>query len=104
MDLNRFEKETNSSNITIITVCFNAENEIEKTLKSVLSQTVTSFEYLIIDGLSRDRTVEIASSYTELFREKGIAYRIISEKDNGIYKRKLHPRARGICRKEPCGA
>lgn len=75
----------NSANVTVITVCFNAEKEIEKTIKSVLNQTDEFFEYVIVDGLSRDKTVEIANSYKSQFDKKGIIYRIISEKDNGIY-------------------
>ncbi|MGN1196321.1 MAG: glycosyltransferase family 2 protein [Acetatifactor sp.] len=75
----------NATNLSIITVCFNAEKEIEKTIQSVLKQTNTSFEYLIIDGLSRDKTVEIANEYKKQFDSRGIAYRVISEKDNGIY-------------------
>lgn len=71
--------------ITVITVCYNAEKEIEKTLKSVLGQTFHPFEYLIIDGKSHDNTVEIAESYRSQFERKGIRYVVLSEKDTGIY-------------------
>lgn len=70
---------------TVITVAFNAERVIAKTIESVLKQTYTPYEYLIIDGLSNDRTVEIAACYRETFKEKGIKYIIVSEKDDGIY-------------------
>lgn len=70
---------------TIITVCYNAENEIKRTIESVLKQTYTNYEYLIVDGLSSDRTVEIAESYCDQFAKKGITYTIKSEKDTGIY-------------------
>lgn len=71
--------------ISIITVCYNEEKNIAKTIESVLNQTSNSFEYIICDGNSKDRTVEIAESYTEKFKNKGIEYRLYSEKDGGIY-------------------
>lgn len=70
---------------SIITVCFNAEQDIEKTIMSVLNLASSHFEYLIKDGLSKDRTVEIAESFAPAFAQKHIAYRIISQKDSGIY-------------------
>jgi len=42
--------------ITIITVCFNAAKTIERTFQSILNQTNSDFEYLIIDGKSQDGT------------------------------------------------
>lgn len=71
--------------ISIITVCYNAEGTIRQTIESVLSQSHNAYEYLIIDGKSSDSTVYIAEDYIEAFKLKGISYRIISEKDNGIY-------------------
>jgi glycosyltransferase involved in cell wall biosynthesis len=71
--------------ISIVTVCYNEEKNIERTLKSVLSQTFNDFEYIICDGKSKDNTVRIAESYTDAFREKGVSYQVCSEKDGGIY-------------------
>ena len=71
--------------VTIITICFNSEAVIKKTIESVLNQTYTEVEYLIIDGASKDKTVEIAESYKDAFAEKGIDYKIFSEPDKGIY-------------------
>ena len=71
--------------VTIITICFNSEAVIKKTIESVLNQTYTDVEYLIIDGASKDKTVEIAESYKDAFAEKGIEYKIFSEPDKGIY-------------------
>lgn len=68
--------------ISIITVCYNAEKTIEDTIKSVLKQKYDNYEYLIIDGLSKDKTLEIAKSYEAKFKGK---MRIISEKDKGMY-------------------
>ena len=58
------------SRVSIITICFNSEAVIKKTIESVLGQTYTDIEYLIIDGASKDRTVEIAESYRNSFEEK----------------------------------
>ncbi|MEW6470411.1 MAG: glycosyltransferase family 2 protein [Bacteroidota bacterium] len=65
--------------ISIITVCFNAERTIERTIRSVLSQDHADVEYIVIDGGSTDRTPEIIQEY-----EQDIA-RFVSEKDEGIY-------------------
>lgn len=71
---------------SIITICFNSEAVIRKTIESVLSQDYAgSVEYLIIDGASTDKTVEIAEEYREQFIAKGYKYIIYSEPDNGIY-------------------
>ena len=71
---------------SIITICFNSEDIIRKTIESVLYQDyIGEVEYLIIDGASKDRTVDIAKEYKESFEKKGYRYIIISEPDNGIY-------------------
>lgn len=67
---------------SIITVCFNSEQTIEKTLQSVLNQTYQDFEYIIIDGKSTDRTLDIIKKYEPLFDGK---MTIVSEVDDGIY-------------------
>jgi glycosyltransferase involved in cell wall biosynthesis len=71
--------------VSIVTVCYNSENTVRATIESVLAQTYDKIEYLIIDGASSDGTVAIAEEYRERFAEKGYAYTIVSEKDNGIY-------------------
>ncbi|NOQ29775.1 MAG: glycosyltransferase [Helicobacteraceae bacterium] len=65
--------------ISIITVVFNGKKFLERTIKSVLSQTHPNIEYIIIDGGSTDGTVDIIKKY-----DKSISY-WVSEKDNGIY-------------------
>lgn len=65
--------------ITIVTVCYNAETSIEKTVKSVINQTYPNIEYIIIDGCSTDKTIEIIKKY-----ERKISY-WKSEPDKGIY-------------------
>lgn len=71
--------------ISIITVCFNSEKTISKTIESVLNQTYSNYEYIIIDGDSSDNTLEIINSYKSLFKEKNIDFLVISEKDRGMY-------------------
>jgi len=71
--------------ISIVTVSYNSESTIKQTIESVLNQTYTNLEYIIVDGASKDDTVKIAESYIPLFSERNIEYKIISEKDNGIY-------------------
>lgn len=64
--------------ITIITPSYNAEKSIEKTILSVLRQKDSNLQYIIIDGGSTDKTLEIISKY------KNKIDIIISEKDKGI--------------------
>ncbi len=70
---------------TIITVSYNSEATISRTIESVLMQEYRPLEYLVIDGDSKDKTVAIANSYGDRFRERGISFRIVSEPDKGIY-------------------
>lgn len=71
--------------VSIITVAYNSEDCIGHTIESVLAQTSNNFEYWIIDGKSKDRTIEIAESFRAAMEEKGVCYRIVSEQDKGIY-------------------
>ncbi|MGN0168569.1 MAG: glycosyltransferase family 2 protein [Acetatifactor sp.] len=71
--------------ISVITVAYNSERCIGKTIESVLAQTHRDIEYWVIDGKSSDRTVEIAEGYRPALEARGIAYRVISEPDGGIY-------------------
>ena len=70
---------------TVVTVVYNGETVIEKTVQSVLHQEYAPYEYLIFDGASTDRTLEILERYRELFAQKGISFSVVSEKDSGIY-------------------
>jgi len=71
--------------ISIVTICFNSAKTIRKTIESVLNQTYTNIEYILVDGASIDDTVAIIKEYEQQFIAKGIIYRWISELDNGIY-------------------
>ncbi len=64
--------------ITIITATYNNEDTIEETIKSVASQSYSNIEYIIIDGKSEDKTLEIIERNNNKFK-------IVSEKDDGIY-------------------
>ena len=64
--------------ISIITVCYNSEETISDTIQSVLSQDYKDVEYIIVDGKSNDRTLEIIHSIKSRIK-------LISEKDRGIY-------------------
>tara|TARA_B100001059_G_scaffold236409_2_gene286743 strand:+ start:16490 stop:17323 length:834 start_codon:yes stop_codon:yes gene_type:complete len=64
---------------SIITVVYNNERFLEETIKSVLKQKFQNFEYIIIDGGSSDKTLDIIKRY-----DRQIDY-WISEKDKGIY-------------------
>lgn len=69
--------------ISVITICYNAVNEIERTIRSVLNQTFSDIEYIIVDGASKDGTPdkvkEILAQYPNHMT------RLISEGDYGIY-------------------
>ncbi len=72
---------------TIVTCTFNAEPVLQRTLDSVCHQTYSEVEHLIIDGLSKDRTVTMAMDYKQRSDSSATGHEvtIISEKDNGLY-------------------
>lgn len=72
--------------VTIITVSYNSENTIARTIEAVLFQTYSNIEYIIIDGASKDNTAKIARSYQKAFDESdGRSLIFVSEPDNGMY-------------------
>lgn len=68
--------------VSIITVTYNSAATIEDTIKSILAQTYPHIEYIIVDGLSSDNTVDIVKKYEE---QTEVRLRWISEKDKGMY-------------------
>jgi len=71
--------------ISIITVCYNSEATIKETFESVLKQTYTNYEYIIIDGKSHDKTMDIILEYKEKFENIGIEFKVTSEPDKGLF-------------------
>ena len=65
--------------VSVITVCYNDAEGLNRTIKSVLSQNYDSFEYIIVDGGSTDGTLDVIKKNAQ-FIEKWL-----SEPDNGIY-------------------
>jgi len=68
--------------VSIITVAYNSEKTIGEAMASVLRQTYKDIEYIVVDGASRDRTVDIVKSYEPRFNGR---LKWVSEKDRGIY-------------------
>jgi glycosyltransferase involved in cell wall biosynthesis len=65
--------------LSVITIVYNNVRDIERTMLSVLGQTYTNIEYIIVDGLSNDGTLQVINKYQDRISK------LISEKDNGIY-------------------
>lgn len=68
--------------ISLITVTFNSDATLRNTIQSVLLQSYTNIEYIVIDGLSKDKTVDIIKEYEPQFKGR---MKWISEKDEGLY-------------------
>ena len=68
--------------ISLITVTFNSSKTLRDTICSVLQQTYLDIEYILIDGMSNDETVDIIKEYEPRFGKRMCW---VSEKDNGLY-------------------
>ncbi len=75
----RIKNINKNPKFTLITVVLNNKELLEKTIKSVLDQNFKNFEYIIIDGGSKDGTLEIIKKYNDKLDYW------VSEKDEGIY-------------------
>ena len=65
--------------ISIITITYNSAKTIEDTIKSVAAQDYPDIEYIIVDGKSKDNTLEIVNKYS------GRVNNLVSERDKGLY-------------------
>lgn len=71
--------------ISIVTVAFNSSKTIEDTMESILNQSYKDIEYIVVDGASKDDTLEKVKRYEKKFKETGRKLRWISESDKGLY-------------------
>ena len=73
--------------ITIATVTYNAEETLQRTLDSVAEQTYAGIEHLIIDGCSKDRTMELIHRYVDDNTGREVTHDIVvvREPDKGLY-------------------
>lgn len=71
--------------ISIVTVTYNAAESVAQTIESVLAQDYRDYEYVFMDGASKDATVTCIESYRSAFEAKGIRCTVQSEPDKGIY-------------------
>ena len=71
--------------ITVITVCRNSVDTIERTFASVLNQHYLPYEYIVIDGASNDGTLGMILKYQRLFEAKNVLFQYVSEPDKGLY-------------------
>ena len=71
--------------ISLITVCFNSAATIRTAMESVFAQRGVDVEYIVVDGGSTDGTVEIVEGFSHKERKGRLAFKWISEKDEGMY-------------------
>ena len=76
--------------ISLITACFNSEATIRTAIDSVLSQKGVDVEYIVVDGGSKDGTVDIIKQYADKSRNTQLTapnftFRWLSERDRGMY-------------------
>ncbi|MDF2700981.1 MAG: glycosyltransferase [Haloplasmataceae bacterium] len=67
--------------VSIVTICYNSEKTIKDTIKSVVKQNYDQIEYILVDGLSKDNTLNIIKEYAVKYP----FIRFVSEKDEGLY-------------------
>ena len=68
--------------VSVITPCYNSEKTIEKTLVCIENQTYKNIEYIIMDGGSKDKTMDIINRHRDKLPK---LLKVVSESDGGIY-------------------
>ena len=63
--------------ITVVTITYNAEKVLRRTLDSVYAQTYEGVEHLIVDGASKDNTLQMAEVYKEKSDASGNGHKVI---------------------------
>ena len=70
--------------VSIITPCYNGEKHVHRLLESVLNQTYTNIELILVDDGSTDETKKIVLSYQEKFTEKKLKLNYIYQENKGL--------------------
>lgn len=68
--------------ISIVTATYNRADTIRDTIESILSQTYQDWEHIIIDGASKDNTLDVIKEYEDRYNGRLV---LVSEPDHGIY-------------------
>lgn len=71
--------------VSVITINYNNANGLKSTLESVINQDYSDFEYILIDGGSKDDSVRLIKKYEKMFQRRNINFFYVSESDKGIY-------------------
>ena len=71
--------------VSVITVTYNSEKTIGRTMDSLVGQSSHQVEHLIMDGGSTDKTLDIVERYRDVYERCGMVLRVFSEKDRGPY-------------------
>lgn len=71
--------------LSIVIATYNSENSVSSTFDSILIQSFDDIEVIVVDGKSKDKTLELIKLYEEQFAKKNIPFKWLSEKDAGIY-------------------
>ena len=71
--------------ITLISACYNSAGTIRTAIESVLEQKGVDVEYIVVDGGSKDGTVEVVEEFSRKDRKEGFEFKWISESDRGMY-------------------
>ena len=70
--------------LSIVIPCYNEEKLVAKCLWHILNQTVLPEEVIFVDNNSTDKSIEIAESFVDKFKDVGVDFEILEEKEKGI--------------------